>query len=112
MAARAYPKYPCVCNAVLFKGRLPCIADAHMHDGWTSLIRRKLEIRAIPAEHLEVFSEPFLQVLAAELTNCIQQRCATLFHASARARASQRLRRTLQKVSGGARVRPAQSRLP
>jgi len=81
MAARAYAKYPCVCNAVLFKGRLPAF-DAHMHDGWTSLIRRKLEIRAIPAEHLEVFSEPYVQVLAAELTDCIQQRCAAPFHAA------------------------------
>jgi thioesterase domain-containing protein len=53
-----------------------------MHDGWTSLIRRKLEIRAIPAEHLEVFSEPYVQVLAAELTDCIQQRCAAPFHAA------------------------------
>jgi hypothetical protein len=65
---------PLDCDAVLFKLRLVGRVHPVMYDGWKTLIMGELETRTITCLEGQVFDEPFVRVLARELTECLDQR--------------------------------------
>jgi thioesterase domain-containing protein len=73
MAVASHAMRPLRCEAVLLKANLRAIDHPDMHDGWKALILGSLEIRAIDAGHLQVMNEPFVDELAAALTECLKQ---------------------------------------
>ena len=71
MAVWSCRMHPLQCDAVLLKGKLHAWDHPDLHDGWKRLILGHLETRSIPGHHFEVLHEPFVQELAAELTECL-----------------------------------------
>jgi thioesterase domain-containing protein/acyl carrier protein len=73
-AKNSYQLRPLDCDAVLFKLRLVGRVHPVMYDGWKTLIMGELETRTITCLEGQVFDEPFVRVLARELTECLDQR--------------------------------------
>jgi acyl-CoA synthetase (AMP-forming)/AMP-acid ligase II/thioesterase domain-containing protein/acyl carrier protein len=54
-------------DAVLFKARLYAWTHPDAHDGWSRLIRGRLQVRPIPGYHYDIMKEPHVGALAREL---------------------------------------------
>ena len=65
-------------RAILFRAREPledylewCSVEYHL--GWDDLVAGGLEIQEVPGNHFNMFSEPYVQVLAEKLQACLAQ---------------------------------------
>jgi oxalate---CoA ligase len=72
-ALHSYHLRPLYCDAVLFRTRLVGRTHPMMYDGWKTLIMGSLETRRVPGGHRQLFDEPFVRILARELTECLRQ---------------------------------------
>jgi len=70
MAAWAYRRRPCNCDAVLIKAELQPYDHPEMHDLWRELIQGDYQTRSVPGHHLDILAEPHVRELARELNAC------------------------------------------
>ncbi|MDZ7960511.1 MAG: amino acid adenylation domain-containing protein [Aulosira sp. DedQUE10] len=67
---QVYPK-----QITLFKTSMTSsIAEEDLSKGWDKLAVEKTEIHPIPGNHLTMLTKPHIQVLAAQLRDCIEQK--------------------------------------
>jgi thioesterase domain-containing protein len=67
---QAYPK-----QITLFKtSKTSSMAEEDLSMGWDNLAVEKTEIHMIPGNHLTMLRKPHIQILAAQLRACIEER--------------------------------------
>ena len=88
MISRDYQNEPCEGDATLFKSELRALSHTDLYEGWRTLVKGKLEIRSITGEHNEIMDSPHVEVLARELSDCLQQAQAAHADPTALAKAS------------------------
>jgi len=70
---RDYEAQPYDGAATLFKAELYAWNHPNAHDGWLDLVKGGLEIRPIPGRHFEIVKPPHVEVLARELSDCLER---------------------------------------
>ncbi len=73
MIRRDYKAQPYDGAATLFKAELYAWNHPNAHDGWIDLVKGGLEIRPIPGRHFEIVKPPHVEVLARELSDCLER---------------------------------------
>jgi acyl-CoA synthetase (AMP-forming)/AMP-acid ligase II/thioesterase domain-containing protein len=73
LAVRSYRARvePLDCDAVLFNANLAAWDDPAMQDGWSTVIRGRLERRRLDVPHAHMLDEPHVAKLAAALSACL-----------------------------------------
>jgi thioesterase domain-containing protein len=75
-AGRAYVPQPYPGKILLFRAtdRVDAATAYVAPDlGWTDLARGGLEIYDVPGDHVEIFKEPHVRVLAQQLRDCLDK---------------------------------------
>jgi hypothetical protein len=73
LAANSYEPKPLTCRTIIFSCRdYPLQSAGDPYFGWRELFAGRSEIHEVPGDHLGIFQEPNVQVLAEELRDCLR----------------------------------------
>lgn len=74
LAARAYKAKPLACPTVLFRGQdWPIASAGDPYFGWGELLTGPSETYDVPGDHIGIFNEINVKILAEQLRACLQK---------------------------------------
>jgi amino acid adenylation domain-containing protein len=70
-ASREYAPGPCAADLLLLRAAERAAAASEEVEGWAGLTSGRMDVRIVPGDHFSMMREPYVRVLAAELSSLL-----------------------------------------